>query len=164
MEFRVTTEININLKNLWNKWVKVFKNGPSKICERQSLKKLTWSILEYFVTKEIKLLSSFNPSMPHSFRTNLTLKGLQQLITSLWLDDTHAHKQHSGNIPCPRRTLDIHYRDAINASFNIKALPKLSLSHPLVLNTRRVLITGEGRHFCSRKKVGFFLRAKMGGW
>ena len=29
-------------------WVKVFKNGPSKICGRQSLKNFTWSILEYF--------------------------------------------------------------------------------------------------------------------
>ena len=29
------------------KWVKVFKNGPSKICGRQPLKKFTWSILEY---------------------------------------------------------------------------------------------------------------------
>ena len=26
-----------------NIWVKVFKNGPSKICGRQSLKKLKWS-------------------------------------------------------------------------------------------------------------------------
>ena len=30
-------------------WVKVFKNGPSKICRRQLLKNFTWSILEYFV-------------------------------------------------------------------------------------------------------------------
>ena len=28
---------------------KVSKNGPSKICGRQPLKNLTWSILEYFV-------------------------------------------------------------------------------------------------------------------
>ena len=28
--------------------VKVFKDGPSKICGRQPLKNLTWSILEYF--------------------------------------------------------------------------------------------------------------------
>ena len=28
-------------------WVKVFKNGPSKICERQPLKNFTWSILKY---------------------------------------------------------------------------------------------------------------------
>ena len=28
-------------------WVKVFKNGPSKICGRQLLKNFTWSILEY---------------------------------------------------------------------------------------------------------------------
>ena len=27
---------------------KVFKNGPSKICEEQPLKNFTWSILEYF--------------------------------------------------------------------------------------------------------------------
>ena len=30
-----------------HKWAKVFKNGPSKICGRQLLKKFTWSILEY---------------------------------------------------------------------------------------------------------------------
>ena len=29
--------------------VKVFENGPSKICGRQRLKNFTWSILEYFV-------------------------------------------------------------------------------------------------------------------
>ena len=28
-------------------WVKVLKNGPSKICERQPLKIFIWSILEY---------------------------------------------------------------------------------------------------------------------
>ena len=28
-------------------WVKVFKNGPSKICGRQPLKHFRWSILEY---------------------------------------------------------------------------------------------------------------------
>ena len=28
-------------------WVNVFKNGPSKICERQPLNNFTWSILEY---------------------------------------------------------------------------------------------------------------------
>ena len=28
-------------------WVKVFKNGPSKICERQPLKNFTYSILKY---------------------------------------------------------------------------------------------------------------------
>ena len=33
-------------------WDKVFKNRPSKICERQSLKNFTWSILEYFVPYE----------------------------------------------------------------------------------------------------------------
>ena len=30
-----------------NKWVKLFKNGPNKIFERQPLKNLTCSILEY---------------------------------------------------------------------------------------------------------------------
>ena len=30
-------------------WEKIFKNGPSKICGRQSLKNFTLSILEYFV-------------------------------------------------------------------------------------------------------------------
>ena len=30
-------------------WDKVFKNGPSRIYGRHSLKNFTWSILEYFV-------------------------------------------------------------------------------------------------------------------
>ena len=34
------------------KWDKVFKNEPSKICGRQSLKNFTWSVLEYFVTND----------------------------------------------------------------------------------------------------------------
>ena len=29
-----------------DKWVKVFKNGPSKVWGRQPLKNFTWSILE----------------------------------------------------------------------------------------------------------------------
>ena len=29
------------------RWVKVFNNGPSKICGRQPLKHFTWSSLEY---------------------------------------------------------------------------------------------------------------------
>ena len=29
-------------RNIGRKWVKVFKNGPSKICGRQSLKNLKW--------------------------------------------------------------------------------------------------------------------------
>ena len=32
-----------------NKWGKVFKNGPSKICGREPSENFTWSILEYFV-------------------------------------------------------------------------------------------------------------------
>ena len=32
-----------------NTYDKVFKNGPSEICERQPLKNFTWSILEYFI-------------------------------------------------------------------------------------------------------------------
>ena len=36
-----------------NNWGKVFKNGPSKICGRQSLKNFTWSILEYFVPTDL---------------------------------------------------------------------------------------------------------------
>ena len=31
-------------------WDKVFKNGPSKICGRQPLKKFTWSVFEYFIS------------------------------------------------------------------------------------------------------------------
>ena len=34
----------INFKNIW---VKLLKNGPSKVCGRQTLKKFTWSVLEY---------------------------------------------------------------------------------------------------------------------
>ena len=30
-------------------WDKVFKNGPSKTCGRQSLKNFTWSIFKYFI-------------------------------------------------------------------------------------------------------------------
>ena len=30
-------------------WDKILKNGQSKICGRQPLKILTWSILQYFV-------------------------------------------------------------------------------------------------------------------
>ena len=44
-----------------NKWVKVFKNGPSKICGRQPLQNFTWSILEYLdpdVTPLLYLLFS----------------------------------------------------------------------------------------------------------
>ena len=33
------------------KWVKVFKNGPSKICGRQPLKNFTWFIIEYLDPK-----------------------------------------------------------------------------------------------------------------
>ena len=29
-------------------WVKVFKNGPGKICGRRSIKNLNWFIIEYF--------------------------------------------------------------------------------------------------------------------
>ena len=39
----------INPLSLNKKWDNVFKNGPSKICRRQPLKKFTCSILEYFV-------------------------------------------------------------------------------------------------------------------
>ena len=40
----------LNSQNANNIWDKVFKNGrTSKICGRQSLKKFTWSILQYFV-------------------------------------------------------------------------------------------------------------------
>ena len=39
--------------------VKVFKNKPSKICGRQSLKNFTWSILEYFEPFLFKILKTF---------------------------------------------------------------------------------------------------------
>ena len=43
-------------------WVKAFKNGPRKICGRQSLKNFTWPILEYFVpyNGQTKLHMSLN--------------------------------------------------------------------------------------------------------
>ena len=69
-----------NTKTPWDSifnWVKVFKNEPSKICGRQPLKNLkgygllkalssarlssasfTWSILEYFVSNNIKKVST----------------------------------------------------------------------------------------------------------
>ena len=37
----------IILDSVFSIWVKVFKNGPSKICGRQPLKNSTWSIFEY---------------------------------------------------------------------------------------------------------------------
>ena len=58
-----------------NNWDKVFKNEPSKICGRQSLKIFTWSILEYFI--------SFNPFCPDPRRRakiNLNF----YFHTSLW--------------------------------------------------------------------------------
>ena len=33
-----------------NIWDKVFKHGPSKICDRQHLKNFTWPVFEYFVS------------------------------------------------------------------------------------------------------------------
>ena len=36
-----------------NKWGRIFKNGPSKISGRQSLKNFTRSILEYFAPNEV---------------------------------------------------------------------------------------------------------------
>ena len=38
---------------LRNRWVNVFKNGPSKICGRRPLKNSTWSILEYLDPDEV---------------------------------------------------------------------------------------------------------------
>ena len=48
----MAASVTNNLKNCTNLnsylyRVKVFKNGTSKICGRQSLKNFTWSILEY---------------------------------------------------------------------------------------------------------------------
>ena len=34
--------IALHFFSLGNKWDKVFKNGPSKICERQPLKNMMW--------------------------------------------------------------------------------------------------------------------------
>ena len=40
---------NLHVEDQFGKliWVKVFKNGPSKTCARQSLKNFTWSVFEY---------------------------------------------------------------------------------------------------------------------
>ena len=53
-EFSVISKRVITLARLKDwfcltyRWVKVFKNGPSKICGRQPLKIFTWYILKYF--------------------------------------------------------------------------------------------------------------------
>ena len=48
----------------------LFKNGPSKVCGRQPLKKLTWSILEYLdphvlIIFIIYLIDSFSNKYKH---------------------------------------------------------------------------------------------------
>ena len=55
-------------------WVKVFKNGPSKICGREPSENFTWSILEYFVAnfildclKKKKLEKCFDSLMANGF-------------------------------------------------------------------------------------------------
>ena len=61
--------MNCGLGNCGSIWDKVFKNGPSKICERQPLKNLkgygrlsstnfVWSILEYFVPYFLLIIQS----------------------------------------------------------------------------------------------------------
>ena len=40
-------------------WVKVLKNGPSKICGRHPLKNLTWPILEYFTPWVLEQICSW---------------------------------------------------------------------------------------------------------
>ena len=40
-------------KNLSDTWNKVFKNGPSKICGRQTLKNFAWSVLEYLFLDKV---------------------------------------------------------------------------------------------------------------
>ena len=50
-----------------NKWGRVFKNGPSKISGRQSLKNVTRSILEYFAPNEVpNLVICFTRNIPMS--------------------------------------------------------------------------------------------------
>ena len=75
-KFSRTMWILLAVIYLWYIWVKVFKNGPSKICGRQPLKKLkwnlqiflrlpftnfTWSILEYFDPNDVTFLNHFTP-------------------------------------------------------------------------------------------------------
>ena len=49
------------MEKLWNLWVKIFKNGPSKICGRQPLKNLKW----YGLPKQNTLTHMFL-NFPHS--------------------------------------------------------------------------------------------------
>ena len=52
----------------------VFKNGPSKICGRQPLKNLTWSILEYLDTNALSY-----------FQYKISLMVLRNILTkSFW--------------------------------------------------------------------------------
>ena len=41
-------------------WDKILKNGPSKTCERQPLKKFTWHILEFFILDDQKRKLTLN--------------------------------------------------------------------------------------------------------
>ena len=40
-------------------WDKVFKNGPSKICGRQSFKNFAWYILEYLDQYDLAALTPY---------------------------------------------------------------------------------------------------------
>ena len=56
-------EKNEDFHNIWDK---VFKNGPTKICGRQSLKNFAWSILEY----SVPFLNLFSMSSSSFFLNN----------------------------------------------------------------------------------------------
>ena len=77
--------------------MKVFKNGPGKICGRQSLKNFTWSILEYFdpynpskiFSKKSIIFFILIPNLRMLFTVKKTLsteeKRLKELITDIEL-------------------------------------------------------------------------------
>ena len=67
------SKVTINYKKE-SVWVKVFKNGPSKICERQRLKNFTWSILEYLYPYD-----AIDRYLMHFFKNRETITGLGKL-------------------------------------------------------------------------------------
>ena len=65
-------------------WDKVFKNGPSKICERQPVKNFTWSILEYFVPVILPSTESFLLVITFLI-TNIHLYCFSRFYPALWV-------------------------------------------------------------------------------
>ena len=61
-------------------WVKVFKNGPSKGCGRQSLKNYTWSILEYLDPYNIETYENY------CFMCNFFIVFLKKLLNHVQMN------------------------------------------------------------------------------